>query len=260
MSTFAEDWKIAKKQFKARTGGSKPDAKKRGHRSGIGKSLKELDDLSDSTGRTSDAKYIARYNKALSKFNKQARVFLGTLEESILEARQNDLVKTRKRNLKDLKARLDKYLAFHQMNLRSIEGVYKKLDLVDREEARLAPQMRNGVRWAWAAHKAIKAKPTVAVYNQQMEKGARSLTTALKGFLQIQKIKEKRGVPQEDEERRLTRIANDYIDQLKPYADGRGGVDKRTVPEGTPEADILGEMKGFGQLVRHVEADFHEFF
>lgn len=256
----AQEWEDAKEHFEAVTGEDKPNSSFFKHRTGLTKKLKTLDELFDVPSDRTDLK---KYEKEIKAFTKAADEYIEVLDAEIQKERNKQAEKTRKRALQALKTRLQSYEALYNLNLEDKKSSQEGANALETLQRRLGKQLKLGVANCVASLKAIKSDPAPAIYNAEMEKGARSLTTALKGFRQIRDLKkrevEKAGgtYQQSDMSRYWFDKAEEYGGGLTPYADGRGPAgDKRTVDETADQNAIMAEIKTVSDIVKAVVATF----
>lgn len=255
-----KDWDDAKDLFKEVTGKDKPDAGFLKHRSGLSKSLKELDALGNEVPWKTDLK---KFEKSIKSFEKKADDYIKTLDKQIEKEKKKGEEKTRKNALKALKARLEKYKEIYEASLNDKQAVNEGADILEQLQRRLGKGLKVGLANSAAGLKAIKSSPTPETYNKEMKDGVRSLTTALKGFQQI-KDKKAQEALKNNEEYQQSEIssywldkANDLTTRLTAYADGRSPEgDKTMVEDGTTKEQIMAEVKHVSEIIKEVAAEF----
>jgi hypothetical protein len=173
------------------------------------------------------------------------------------------------RGLKMLKAKLDNYKAVFekkyqdmvQSEQREADQEYKQKTQAQQSLQRLMDMEKTfligltaGYKRLVSAAQAIKSTPTVEVWNREFgnNEAARSLTTALALYQNIQKTAQRENVQLTPQQTQLLQETMHYRQQLDPWANGN----KRAMANGLTGDEILGELKTVTAIGKACAAHF----
>lgn len=173
------------------------------------------------------------------------------------------------RGLKMLKAKLENYKVLFERKFQDLAATERTQSEQDQKESFAEKSMIKfremektfdlglsvGFKRLNAAAQAIKATPTVEVWNREFgQKGeaARSLTTALGLYKNIDKTAKQLNIPLTTKQQQLLQDTQQFVTQLSPWADGA----KRTLPEGTNKDQVLAELKQVTAIGKACAAHF----
>jgi hypothetical protein len=248
-----QDWQTGKDEYYKLTGEKKPREKiakffTTSH-TGI-HSL--LDDLADFSQKAPNQKTAENYLKLKQKYDKAATEYINQLQTLITEESKktqtgfvvkgdNELgiakFKTDSyRGLKMLKTKLESYKANFEVHYRTYliaDENKKKVEnasfaegtnrsRVETVEKSFEVRMKNGFARFKAASNALKATPTVEVWNREFttNEAVRSLTTALAAYKTIKTELEKSNLQLSQEQQRLLLLTTHWYQELAPWGDG----------------------------------------
>lgn len=282
---MTEDWAKAKVEFNALTGEKKPRPELvkffESHHTGLSKSLWECTKGFESLGPK--LKNAAELRSRVGKFKEYADKYCKMLTVEIdnqakktftaQQLSQDGLLEPVKmktnmfKGLKMLRSKLDNYQASLLGAIEQRLGIEQKMGVIERLEKMFAQQLTIGIKRFAAASKAVKATPSVEVWNREFgdQDAARSLTTALGTYRAIekqvnaanQKAAEtgQQGDMKAMSENQKLMLAKTlkWIQVLKPWADGN----KRQMAENTTPDALIHELKTVSGFVKSCAADFH---
>lgn len=268
MADLAADWAKAKDDYFALTGEKKPRESfakffSTSH-TNLSKTIGKLAELKEKKPYPDKAK---DYRKLVGEFKSASASYNATLEKLIAEEKKQTIkmssvkedaivvekiTTARLKGMKMLKTRLEDYSATFEQLSAQFDSMANGETLVQRVEGTLAIGLKKGAKRALAASAAIKAKPTVAVWNAEMDDGVRSLTTALGAFKTLDKEYTKQNLPVPPHVVRDLNKANTWIVTLTPWASGA----KRTLNDG---ADVMAELKPMMVEVKACIAAFADY-
>ena len=276
-----EDWKTAKDEFFKLTGEKKPREAMLKFFStthtGLSSNIKELGEFSalPNNKRTASA-----YLKLKNSYAASASGYCTLLENLIkVEATKTGVqgsvkddkvvmekVKTDMyRGLKMLKSKLDNYKSAYEVLYKNfVENEQKQKSgaadvpsdqtnqaRIDSVEKNFEVRLQNGFNRFKAASQAVKATPTVDVWNREFgqNEAVRSLTTALAAYKTIKTELEKGNFAMSAERLKLYNETRHWITELTPWGDGA----KRALGQGD---NVLAELQTVSTKVKACGAVF----
>lgn len=173
------------------------------------------------------------------------------------------------RGLKMLKAKLENYKVLFERKYQDLAATERTQSESDQKESFAEKSMIKfremektfnlglsvGFKRLNAAAQAIKATPTVEVWNREFgQKGeaARSLTTALGLYKNLDKTARQLNIELTPKQQQLLQQTQQFVTQLSPWADGA----KRSLPDGTDKDQILAELKQVTTIGKACAAHF----
>ena len=243
MPDHATEWEAAKTAYFNLTGEKKPKEVfvkffTTSHTKLSG-TIKKCDKLANegvvTEKKASPKAFAARlkdFESAFTEFKSSTNEYITLLEKLILDEKknkligldeQNQLVKVttdRQKGLKMLKTKLQDFHSTYAQLAINYMADAKGMDAIQRTEVLLGTGIKKGFTKAAACSAAIKANPTVATYNTEMDQGIRTLTTALAAFKTLNKMYTNNQLPVPNEVTDNIVNANAWIVRLSPWATG----------------------------------------
>jgi hypothetical protein len=281
-----QDWAKGKDEYFALTGEKKPRESMfkffTTTHTGLTKSIEKM--TTDWTTRAVKEKTAKNFASLKKDYESAASKYCTLLEDLIKKEAvktvvaqkvQNNQVVTEKwktdnyRGLKMLKAKLDNYKA-------SFERRYQDLLMMERNAGALEDEntsetqksllrltemektflvgLKSGYTRLVSAAQAIKATPTVEVWNREFgtNEAARSLTTALGLYSNIDKTSARLNLPLTPKQTQMVQVTAQYKTQLDAWANGS----KRSLPNGTSADQVLAELKTVTAIGKQCAAHF----
>lgn len=256
MGKFADQWRDAKQKFETATGKKKPSKKFMGKirkKSSIDALALKVDqadvDQTTKRGVVWNGDTYNKFSAAVEKFKKSSKEYIQFLDDCILEeapdkrdnAEYYGALKLLRKSLDAILKSIKATQGYGYAAVREIAGA-------EMMAANFRKSLKAGVARALVSVQKIKNDPTPETYNAQFDKAARDITQNVGNLNRLRDRFPDYELPGIN--------GDDYFEALKPWADGRGGRDLRSVADDATRREVMDNAREFLFYVKQIKTAF----